>query len=195
MKNFLSATIVLLIGCIGFSFMYQQQNNTLKIKVVHTDTQYVCLPCGADCDNTVYKKSGTCPHCMMKLVDKASIKFNNIEPDGICGLIKDMGEKNVVLLDVRTADEFNGKDKNRFGKLKGAINIPVQDLEKRIEELKQYKNKDIIVYCSHSHRSPQASYILTQNGFKKVTNMELGMSQWKEKVKADDCSNKLYVKQ
>ncbi|MEI9957683.1 MAG: rhodanese-like domain-containing protein [Ferruginibacter sp.] len=188
-------TFLIAVTFITFGFVYKHQSNPIKLKTTHADTQYVCLPCGSDCDNIIYKKPGTCPHCMMKLVDKASVKFNNIAPDGICDFIKDIGEKNVILLDVRTAEEFNGKDKDKFGKLKGAINIPVQDLEKRIGELKQYKNKDIIVYCSHSHRSPQASYILTQHGFKKVTNMEFGMSQWKEKVKAGDCSNKLYVKQ
>jgi len=47
--------------------------------------------------------------------------------------------------------------------------------------LAPYKEKEIIVYCSHSHRSPQACYILTQNGFSNVTNMNGGMSVMKDK--------------
>jgi rhodanese-related sulfurtransferase len=82
----------------------------------------------------------------------------------------------VVLLDVRTKDEFDGKGKPHFPSLKNAINIPVQELETRIEELAQYKNKTVLVYCSHSHRSPRASHMLTQSGFTKVFNMEGGMS-------------------
>jgi len=178
-----------------FSFTNRQPVDNYNLEVSHSDTQYVCLPCGGDCDHAVYTKAGTCSHCMMKLVDKASIKFNSIEPDAICVFMKDMGEKNVVLLDVRSPGEFNGKDKDKFGKLKGAINIPVDELEKRIAELNKYKNKDIIVYCSHSHRSPRASYILTQKGFNKVTNMLYGMSEWKNKVSNESCSNALYVKQ
>jgi rhodanese-related sulfurtransferase len=49
-------------------------------------------------------------------------------------------------------------------------------LEKNISTLEPYKDKEMIVYCSHSHRSPQACYILTQNGFSNVTNMAGGMS-------------------
>ena len=78
---------------------------------------------------------------------------------------------------------------------KNAINIPVQELEKRMNELEKYKDKEIIVYCSHSHRSPRASYMLTQNGFKKVTNMLGGMSVWKDQVKKNDCNERLYKQQ
>ena len=195
MKNIFVAIIVLFIGITVFSFSGKLSNTAPEPVKVKADTQYVCLPCGNDCDNTVYSKPGTCPHCMMQLVDKATIKFHNIEPDAICSFITDMGKNNVVLLDVRTREEFNGTAKDKFGKLKGAINIPVQELDKRMSELNKYKNKEIIVYCSHSHRSPMASYMLMQKGFTKVTNMEFGMSEWKNKVKAGGCSNKLYVKQ
>jgi len=51
------------------------------------------------------------------------------------------------------------------------------------------------VYCSHSHRSPRASYMLSQNGFKNVTNMLGGMSAWKESVKDKDCNQKLFISQ
>jgi len=56
----------------------------------------------------------------------------------------------------------------------------VQELEKDISTLAPYKDREIIVYCSHSHRSPRASYILTQNGFSNVTNMAGGMSVMKD---------------
>ena len=195
MKNFLFASIVLISGLLVLSFASRQQIHNSGTMLSPADTQYVCLPCGGECDHAVYKKAGTCPDCMMQLVGKASIKFNKIEPDAVCVFMKDRGEKNVVLLDVRSREEFNGKDKEKFGKLKGAINIPVDELEKRVGELNKYKNKEIIVYCSHSHRSPRASYILTQKGFTKVTNMEYGMSEWKNKVSEKGCSNTIYVKQ
>jgi rhodanese-related sulfurtransferase len=104
-------------------------------------------------------------------------------------------EKSVVFLDVRTPAEFNGTAEDKFGAIKNAINIPVQELESRINELEKYKDKEIIVYCSHSHRSPRASYMLTQRGFKKVTNMLGGMSVWKELVKQNDCNERLYKPQ
>ena len=142
-------------------------------------TSYQCMPCGRDCDNDVYDKPGKCPHCQMELVEKSTVHFKTIEPSMLCQYAAD--HPNVVLLDVRTKQEFEGKADPNYGTLKNAINIPVQELEKNISMLAPYKEKEIIVYCSHSHRSPQACYILTQNGFSNVTNMNGGMSVMKDK--------------
>lgn len=153
--------------------------------------EYVCTPCGSDCDKAIHPEPGTCSHCNMKLVDKSTIVHKDIQPDKMCSL----NEKEVIFLDVRTPAEFNGTANDKFGAIKNAINIPVQELEKRMNELEKYKDKEIVVYCSHSHRSPRASYLLTQNGFKHVTNMLGGMSGWKEQVKKNDCNERLYQQQ
>jgi rhodanese-related sulfurtransferase len=191
MKN--SCLVALLFWFSSTSFI--NVNNYGATSIAQTDSFYVCMPCGSKCDNIEYKKPGICSHCNMKLVIKSTVKFNTVERVNLCNFILDKGKKNVVLLDVRTPEGFNGIAKDKFGKLAGAINIPVQDLEKRIAELAKYKNKEIVVYYSHSHRSPRASYLLMQNGFSKVTNMEYGMSEWHNKVKSNICNDKLYVKQ
>src|SRR5689334_6399316 len=36
--------------------------------------RYVCPPCGAACDTTVFDHPGVCPKCGMTLVDAASIQ-------------------------------------------------------------------------------------------------------------------------
>ena len=154
-------------------------------------TQYVCTPCGSECDTAVHSQPGTCSQCNMALVDKSTIVHKNISADKMCSL----KEKNVVFLDVRTPAEFNGTAELKFGAIKNAINIPIQELEKRTGELEKYKDKQIIVYCSHSRRSPRASYMLTQKGFKNVTNMQGGMSVWKDLVKQNDCHERLYKPQ
>ena len=153
--------------------------------------QYVCTPCGSECDTTAHNEPGTCSHCNMALVDKSTIVHKNIQPDKICSL----KEKNVVFLDVRTPAEFNGTAKDKFGTIKNAVNIPIGELQARMTELEKFKEKEIVVYCSHSHRSPRASYMLTQNGFKKVTNMLGGMSVWKDLVKQNECNERLYKPQ
>lgn len=155
--------------------------------------QYVCLPCGSDCDNMISSTAGNCEHCHMQLVKKSSIVFKNITPAQLCSAVAK--NPDILLLDVRTPEEFNGKAEVNYGKLKNAINIPIQQLESRLGELQQYKNRQVIVYCSHSHRSPQASYLLTQNGFKQVTNMLGGMSVWKQEVNDKGCSDNIYVPQ
>src|SRR5262245_52559060 len=106
---------------------------------------YQCIPCGSDCDNDVYDKPGKCSHCQMELVEKSTVHFKTIEPSMLCQYIAD--HPNVVLLDVRTKEEFEGKANPNYGSLKNAINVPVQELEKNISTLASYRDKEIIVYC------------------------------------------------
>jgi rhodanese-related sulfurtransferase/DNA-directed RNA polymerase subunit RPC12/RpoP len=137
-------------------------------------TEYKCLPCGSDCDKIIYDKPGICPHCNMKLVDGKTIRFGTVKPTEICQFIRK--HPNAVLLDVRTKEEFEGRAEPNFGTLKNAININVEELESKLSSISNFKKKEIIVFCSHSHRSPRAAYILNQNGFDNVKNMEGGMS-------------------
>ena len=145
---------IVLFGCFALLLMsfsiikkHGSYNPISREKII--DTVFVCLPCGYGCDNLVYKESGFCAQCNMPLVNKATIFFKNIEPAEICSFIKKRGKQKVVLLDVRTNEEFTGNAPDKFGRLDGAINIPVQELASRIKELNQYKNKDILVYCIH----------------------------------------------
>lgn len=149
-----------------------------KESVITTQEIYQCIPCGYDCDKQFYDKAGQCANCKMELVKQSSIVFKTIEPSEICAYIKT--HPNVVLLDVRTKEEFEGKADPNFGTLKNAINLPIQEFDAKLSSIDSLKNKEIIVYCSHSHRSPRASYLLTQNGFSNVTNMAGGMSVLKD---------------
>jgi rhodanese-related sulfurtransferase len=139
-----------------------------------SNEKYVCIPCGNSCDSNELAADGQCAHCNMELVPKSSIKHKSVSPDKVCEFIK--SKPGIVLLDVRTKEEFNGTAEANFGTLKNAINIPIDELQTRISELNAYKGKTILVFCSHSHRSPRVSYLLTQNNFKDVVNMEGGMS-------------------
>jgi rhodanese-related sulfurtransferase/DNA-directed RNA polymerase subunit RPC12/RpoP len=159
--------ILILIFTIVIFYPAYSQNNSGK-------DVYVCLPCGSDCDRAEYNKPGQCEHCQMPLVLKSTIKHTSVKPEEICKFIAE--HRDVVLLDVRTQEEYEGKVEPNFGTLKNAINVPVQQLEARMSELERYKGKTILVFCSHSHRSPRASYMLTQHGFNKVVNMDGGMS-------------------
>ena len=173
---------LLIIGTVFFLIAWKHDQS--KVEKI----QYACTPCGADCDKAVHNEPGSCRQCNMALVDKSAIVHKNIEPGKLCPF----NEKDVIFLDVRTPAEFKGTADARFGAIQNAINIPVQELQSRMNELEKYKDKEIIVYCSHSHRSPRASYMLTQKGFKNVTNMLGGMSVWKDSVKQNDCHERLY---
>ena len=83
--------------------------------------------------------------------------------------------KPIVLLDVRTPEELSGP----LGKIDQAINIPIQNLEQRINELKSYKDKEIIVICRTQNRSAVAVSILKNNGY-KAKNVLGGMVLYKQ---------------
>jgi len=161
--------IILFITSLFFSCMDAGSKQTAS-----GEELYQCIPCGYDCDESTYPSPGTCPHCNMDLVKKSSINFKTLEPKAICSYIVE--HPSTVLLDVRTREEFEGKTDPDFGTLKNAINIPIQELKEKMATIDSLKNRDIVVYCSHSHRSPQASYMLSQNGFKNITNLAGGMS-------------------
>jgi rhodanese-related sulfurtransferase len=137
--------------------------------------EYVCTPCGQECDHTVYDKPGSCSSCGMSLVEKSTVKFKDLSFEEVCARLK--ANPKLVLLDVRSPGEFNGSgDVPSFGHFKNAINVNVDDLSGRVGELSKYKNQEVIVYCSHSHRSPRATYFLSNNGFKNVNNVAGGVS-------------------
>lgn len=82
-------------------------------------------------------------------------------------------DSNIVLLDVRTPGEYAGE----LGHLRGALLIPVQELESRISELEQYRGKKILAYCRTGRRSLTATKILRENGF-EAQNVQGGMVEW-----------------
>jgi rhodanese-related sulfurtransferase len=187
--------LVIAAATIFVLFTSEKCTSSEVVKEVIDEELFVCLPCGSGCDTIQFKNAGTCGHCSMELVKRSTVIHSNVDPENLCSFIVKAGNDNVLLLDVRTPEEFEGRAETKFGRLNNAINIPVQDLEKRMKELENYKNKEIIVYCSHSHRSPRASYMLTQKGFKKVTNLQGGMSVWKARVKDEVCVQNLFINQ
>ncbi|MCC6993968.1 MAG: rhodanese-like domain-containing protein [Deltaproteobacteria bacterium] len=79
-------------------------------------------------------------------------------------------EAGATLLDVRLPEEYQESH------IKGAINIPVHELERRMSELGA-KDKPIVVYCHSGGRSAQATALLEQASFAKV--FDLGpMDAW-----------------
>jgi len=74
-----------------------------------------------------------------------------------------------VLVDVRTAGEVGN------GKIEGSINIPVDELRDRVDEL---QGKSVIVHCAVGQRGHTATQILKANGI-KVKNLDGGYITWR----------------
>src|SRR6478735_3552284 len=133
---------ILFYNFIALLFIQAVSCNSEAKPITANAEQYQCLPCGQDCDDKIYDKPGKCSGCGMELVKKNAVSFKTIQPTDICDYIKT--HPAVVLLDVRTKEEFEGKADPNFGTLKNAINIPIQELQNQISSLDAYKNKEII---------------------------------------------------
>lgn len=145
-------------------------------------TEYVCTPCGRDCDNEIHYSEGTCPVCNMPYIEKSRVKMHTLQPEEVAMIISN--NEDYIILDVRTKEEYEGTSEIEpvgAGHLLNAINISSREIENRLGELEQYKDKKIIVYCSHSHRSPMCSQILTDAGFENIYNMAEGLTTFVEK--------------
>jgi phage shock protein E len=66
------------------------------------------------------------------------------------------------IVDVRSPEEF------RDGFYPGAVNIPVQELARRLGEIK--KEKAVVLDCASGARSGAAARVLKQAGYADVTN-------------------------
>jgi rhodanese-related sulfurtransferase len=96
--------------------------------------------------------------------------FKNLTAEDAYKLINE--NKEVVILDVRNKDEFD------YGHIPGAILIPSSILPVRINELKKYENKPILVYCASGGRSPSAVQTLVRNNFTEIYHLTRGISSW-----------------
>lgn len=86
---------------------------------------------------------------------------------------RDIGKINLAkttLLDVRTSEECSE------GYIKGAMNIPLDELRSRIKEIP--KEKDVLIYCAVGLRGYIASRILAQYGFSNVLNLSRGYTTY-----------------
>ncbi len=84
-------------------------------------------------------------------------------------LMKEQGDK-LIILDVRDPNEYAERH------LSDAILIPLNQLEGRLNELKQ--GKKILVVCESGFRSGIASEMLIKAGFSDIHNYTGGMSAW-----------------
>ena len=112
--------------------------------------------------------------CNQKPIEQIPVKeFPNIT---VADIQKKINVKNnILLLDVRTVAEFDGP----LGHIAGAVLIPIQELEERIDELNEHKEKEIIVICRSGNRSQIGTRILISHGINAV-NMVGGMKAWND---------------
>lgn len=80
--------------------------------------------------------------------------------------IPSIDKTKAMIIDSRTKEEYD------FGHIEGAINIPVDEIRSRLNEIP--RDKKIIVYCAVGLRGYIASRILMQHGYTDVYNLSGG---------------------
>ncbi|WP_080059127.1 rhodanese-like domain-containing protein [Spirosoma aerolatum] len=75
--------------------------------------------------------------------------------------LKEVLEQGAVIVDVRSAGEFAG------GHAKGAVNIPLDQLETKLNKIKGYQ-KPVVVCCASGMRSARAKAFLASHGVANV---------------------------
>ncbi len=82
-------------------------------------------------------------------------------------------KEDFVFIDVREQHEFD--EFNLGAKL-----IPLATLPNALNDLDQYKEKEIIIHCRSGARSGNAKNYLVQQGYKNVKNLLGVVLRWQE---------------
>jgi rhodanese-related sulfurtransferase len=81
------------------------------------------------------------------------------------------GEK-VLVVDVRSPEEFAA------GHVPGAINVPLDHLTGGEAQLKEWKQRPVVLYCRSGRRSALAAGTLEKAGFAKLEHLSGDMQGW-----------------
>ena len=97
---------------------------------------------------------------------------DGLEPVTRQELLERARNGSVTVLDVRPADEFAA------GHIRGAVNLPLRELEERLAELD--RGQEIIAYCRGAYcvLAYEAVATLRARGF-KVRRLEEGLPEWR----------------
>ena len=94
-----------------------------------------------------------------------------LSPEELLEFYKD--DKDFVIIDARNWYE------SKIGKFKNAITPPMKNFRewKKVvdEDLKEYKNKTVVTYCTGGIRCEKASAYMIENGFKDVYQLDGGI--------------------
>jgi len=82
--------------------------------------------------------------------------------------------EDILLLDVRTAEDYSGAQ----GHIAGSLLLPLEQLEQRIDEISDYYEKTVVCICRTDRKSAKAAQLLAEKGFADVHVAKMGMTDW-----------------
>jgi adenylyltransferase/sulfurtransferase len=84
-------------------------------------------------------------------------------------------DEDFFLLDVREMTEY------LVSNLDGE-HIPLNELDQKVADLEDKKNKEVIVMCRSGNRSGRACQYLYGKGFSNVANLKGGITAWAKEI-------------
>ena len=85
-----------------------------------------------------------------------------------------MNSGNALVLDIRATTEFGA------GRIPKSKNIPLAEIDKRIEEIAKFKDKPVILTSGTNTRAGGAMRLLKQRGFVDVYQLQGGFGAWQQ---------------
>ena len=93
-------------------------------------------------------------------------------------------QANTIVVDMRNSYEYE------VGHFKNAIEVPAQTFREQlpmaVEMLKDYKDKNIVMYCTGGIRCEKASAYMLHNGFNNVYHIEGGIIEYVRKARQEE---------
>ncbi len=88
-------------------------------------------------------------------------------------LVDMVNRENALVLDVRDKKEFAA------GHIVDSVNIPFSALDSRVDELKKFTERPLVVACKMGQHSGSAGTILRKKGFANVHRLTGGLAEWR----------------
>ncbi|MFM2426940.1 MAG: hypothetical protein RL707_766 [Pseudomonadota bacterium] len=85
-----------------------------------------------------------------------------------------MNREKGVVIDVCSATEFAESH------IKGALNVPLDELEARLDKAVKNKSTPLILVCAAGARSKRAQAMAQKLGYEKVHSLHGGLKAWKD---------------
>ena len=86
-----------------------------------------------------------------------------------------------LLIDIRSAEDFNGTGYSKYGHIPNARSIDILELDSKLVDLQSFKNKEIVTMCPGGGLSLAAVEMLNEAGFTDVKSLKGGIGLWHKK--------------
>ncbi len=110
--------------------------------------------------------------CRSSADGKPTHPFDMVQPPVAFEMLRD--NPRLPVLDLRTRYEFSGP----AGHIRGARNVPLDELPLRLSDLAGLKARTFLIYCGHDDCGLRALEILRKAGFDEAVLMDGGLDRW-----------------